>query len=430
MSFFALQAAAQGRFQTLQLTIPDARGSIKAREDPMRSRPFIRSVLLCALLAGLAIPPGTITALAQGQAGPQPAPPPTQEPGPQSPPQSGQQGPQEQQGQKPPEYSISVESNLVNVDVVVTDQDGNILTGLTKQNFRVLDDGQPQQITNFSPTDAPITIVMLMEFSNLFGGWFGYTGRYWSFDFLNHLNQRDWVAFVTYSMRSRVEVDFTQNKMEVQQAIQSLYFPDFREANMFDAVLDTIDRLQDVKGKKSILLVASGFDTFSKHTLDQTYKRLKQTDVTIFCVGVAENIMQYMDSRGGLSGTGNVAYLQAKNEMDTFAKMTGGYAWFPRFDGELPGIFQSVAAFLRNQYTVGFTPSNAAHDGKYHKLKVEAVEPDGSPLNITNKKGKREKIQVYAREGYTAPKGAVSMLDNPTMKSSASMNRSAQTADR
>lgn len=393
----------------------------------MPGRPMFRAIFLGALFVALAIPPGTIRALAQGQSGPQPAPPPPQEQAPQSPPPSGQQG---QQGQKPPEYSISVESNLVNVDVVVTDQEGNILTGLKKENFRVLDDGQPQQITNFSPTDAPITIVMLMEFSNLFGGWFAYTGRYWSYDFLNHLNQKDWVAFVTYSMQSRVEVDFTQNKMEVQQAIQSLYFPDFREANMFDALLDTIDRLQDVKGKKSILLVASGFDTFSKHTLDQTYKRVKQSDVTIFCVGVAENIMQYMDARGGLSGSGNVGYLQAKNEMDTFAKMTGGYAWFPRFDGELPGIFQGVAAFLRNQYTVGFSPSNNAHDGKFHKLKIEVVEPDGTPLNITNKKGKRQKIQVYAREGYTAPKGTVGMLDNPALKSPASMNRSGLIADR
>ena len=358
---------------------------------------LIRIALCAALVAALAVPPGTLPALAQ-QTGPQPAPPPPQE-------QKPSQPPQEQQ--KKPEYTISVQSNLVNVDAVVTDQDGNILSGLKKENFRIFDDGQPQVITNFAPTDAPITIVMLMEFSRLGYEFYAYTAKYWSYDFLNQLNKQDWVALITYDIHPTIQVDFTQNKMEVQQAIASLYFPGFSEANMFDALIDTLDRLQDVKGKKSILLMASGFDTFSKHTLDQTYKRLKQTDVTIFCVGVGENLMEAADTRGYLSGAQRVGYLQAKNELETFGRMTGGYAWFPRFDGEIPDIFRSVATFLRNQYTLGFSPSNPTPDGKFHKLKLEVVEPDGSPLNITNKKGKRQKIIVYAREGYTAPKGSV-----------------------
>jgi hypothetical protein len=85
--------------------------------------------------------------------------------------------------------------------------------------------------------------------------------------------------------------------------------------------------------------------------------------------------------------------------------LSGGTAWFPRFEGEIPDIFRSVAAFLRSQYRIGFSPANLAHDGKYHKLKVEIVGPDGSPLIVTNPKGKRQKPEVYTREGYTAPKG-------------------------
>ncbi len=89
---------------------------------------------------------------------------------------------------------------------------------------------------------------------------------------LNALTQKDWVALKTFSMRTHVEVDFTQNKNEVGQAIASLFFPDFSEANLFDAILETLDQLRDVKGKKSILVLATGFDTFSKHNLDQTLK--------------------------------------------------------------------------------------------------------------------------------------------------------------
>ena len=95
-------------------------------------------------------------------------------------------------------------------------------------------------------------------------------------------------------------------------------------------------------------------------------------------------------------------YLQADNQMTTFAKMTGGQAFFPRFEGEMPDIFQSVAAFLRNQYTLVFSPSTP-QDGKYHKLLVEAVDEQGNPLQLVNKKNKMKKVVVIAREGYTAP---------------------------
>ena len=87
--------------------------------------------------------------------------------------------------------------------------------------------------------------------------------------------------------------------------------------------------------------------------------------------------------------------------------MSGGYAWFPRFDGEIPSIFATVAAFLRNQYTLGFSPTDTAQDGRYHKLKVEVVQPDGTPFTVTNKKGKPQKVVAYFREGYTAPTGSV-----------------------
>jgi Ca-activated chloride channel homolog len=100
-------------------------------------------------------------------------------------------------------------------------------------------------------------------------------------------------------------------------------------------------------------------------------------------------------------------YLQAENQLRTFAQETGGFAWFPQFDGEIPDIFRSVAAFLRHQYSLSFTPSTGAKDGKFHKVKVELVAPDGGPLTIQDQKGKKLKYQVYAREGYQASKPGV-----------------------
>ena len=371
----------------------------------------IRIVLFAALIAALGIPAGVLTARARQsdqQEGPT-KPAPAQQPGaaPKAP--TGQQQPAQagQPQSQAPQVAIAVQSNVVNIDATVTDADGNLITGLKKQNFRVLDENQPQQISNFAPSEAPITIVMLMEFSGRMGGYFGYRGKEWAYNFLGHMNAKDWVAFKTFDLRTNVLVDFTQDKRQVEQAISSLIWPDFHEAILFDAVLETLDQLRDVKGKKSILIIASGYDTFSKHTLDQTFKHLKETEVTIFSIGMGEAL----DARGihqrDITGPefASVNYLQAKNQLNTFSEITGGYAWFPRFEGEMNEIFNSVAAFLRNQYTIGFTPTAGA-DGKYHKLKVEAVDDNGDPFVTLDKKNHKKKVTVYARQGYTSPKPA------------------------
>lgn len=311
------------------------------------------------------------------------------------------------QQQPPPQggVTIAVEVPVVTVDVVATTQHGDILTGLKKENFRVTDNGTPQTITNFAPTEAPITMVILMEFSARGYGWFAAYARYWADALFPNLQQKDWVALETFDMKTRLEVDFTQNKEEVRNAIYHLYFPGFSESNVFDAILETNDRLKDVKGKKSILLLASGVDTFSKHTLDQTLKQLRQSDVAIFAVGLDRPFNNMREMRGA-AGPG-LNYLQAENQLKTFAQLTGGNAWFPQFDGEIPGIFQQVAAFLRHQYSISFSPSDGAKDGKFHKLKVELVAPDGGPLTVLDQKGKKQKYVVYAREGYEAAKGGI-----------------------
>jgi len=360
------------------------------------------SVLLGVLAAGLALPVVENSAFAQAPTGPQGGAPP--------PPQQQQKPAQPQPStpaQQPPQagVTIAVDVPVVTLDVVATTQRGDIIPGLKKENFRILDDGVPQTITNFSPTEAPITMVVLMQFSGNSYGWFAYYAKYWADALFPNLQPKDWVALETFDMKTRLEVDFTQNKDEIRNAIYRLYFPGFSESNVFDAILETTERLKDVNGKKSILLLASGVDTFSKHTLDQTMKQLRGSDVTIFCVGLGKTWTNYLETHGYRGS--NLNYLQAENQLRTFANETGGYAWFPQFDGEIPDIFRSVAAFLRHQYSLSYSPSNGAKDGKFHKLKVELVAPDGGPLTVVDQKGKKQKFQVYAREGYQAPKGGV-----------------------
>lgn len=297
------------------------------------------------------------------------------------------------------DVQIAVEAPLVLLDVLVTDEDGNVLSGLKKGNFRVMDDGKPQVITAFGPTEDPITIVVLLEYSAFAYDYFAYKGAYWSSGFLNYLDTKDWVALVTYDMRPTIRVDFTRNRAEVQEALSSLAFPGFAEANLFDALVDTLEKLDRVKGKKAVLLITTGMNTFSQATLEDTLDQVKKSSATIFCIGLAESEYMAAEMRSGRSAIG---YLQAKNQLQTFADLTGGMAWFPRFEGEVPSLFRSVVGFLRSEYDIGFTPAKEALDGRYHKLKMEVVGPDGKPLRVTDAKGRRRKIEVFARDGYVA----------------------------
>jgi VWFA-related protein len=306
-----------------------------------------------------------------------------------------------------PDYSIRVNVPVVNVDVAVVTKDGQFVPGLKKDNFKILEDGVPQQITSFNQTEAPITAVLLVEFAatNYF---FMYDALNASYTFASGLKKDDWVAVAYYDMKPHILVDFTQDKRAVMGALNSLRIPGFSETNLFDSLYDTLDRLERIEGRKYVILISSGVDTFSKLNLDQMLKKIKTTrDITIYPVSIGRAVREYMEARGGTMPHGvapisNIDYLQADNEMNTFARLTGGKAYFPRFQGELPEIFHDISSDIRNQYNITYHPSNTKQDGTYRKLKVELVAPDGGQLKIRDQKGKDVKYQIIAREGYTA----------------------------
>ncbi|MFZ0758655.1 MAG: VWA domain-containing protein [Candidatus Sulfotelmatobacter sp.] len=341
-------------------------------------------------------PAGNIGPYAIPKKGPEEAPPPPPPPA----------SPAKVEGM--PDYSIKVNVPLVNVDVMVTTKNGQFVPGLEKDNFRLFEDGTPQQITDFSVSQAPITAVLLVEFASTNYS-FMVQALQASYAFANSLRKDDWVAVSYYDMQPHILVDFTQDKRAVYEALNELRIPGFSETNLFDALYDTLDRLDRVEGKKYVILITTGVDTFSKLTLDQIMKKIKDTkDVTIFPISVGWIIREMYEAQGRAAPHGmgipvsNMDYLQADNEMRTFAAMTGGRAYFPRFQAEYSEDFQEIGDDIRHQYSLAYHPTNTKLDGTYRKLKVEVVAPDGGTLKVKDQKGKEQKILVVARDGYTA----------------------------
>ncbi len=296
-----------------------------------------------------------------------------------------------------PEYSLHVNVPVVTIDTHVMGQDGRPLAlplDVVQEHFKVWEDGVPQKIQSVSISKAPITAVLLVEFAATNYN-FMYDALNASYVFASNLQPQDWVAVASFDLKPHIIVDFTQDKQAIVGALNTLRIPAFQEVDLFDAMYDMLDRLDRVPGRKELVVVASGLDTFSKVNLDQTYKKIKATpNVTIYTICTGEALLEM--------GVPSITMTQAQSQMKFFAKMTGGRSYVPRLLGELPDIFREVTGAIRDQYTITYKPTNTRQDGTYRKLKVELVGPDDKPLVIKDQKNKDIKYTIIARDGYTA----------------------------
>jgi len=295
----------------------------------------------------------------------------------------------------------------VNVDVAVLDNRGRFIPNIPQQAFRVLEDGVPQRVISFGTGEQPITLAMVIEFSGLFQQYWSYGWQETltaTYGFVQTLKPEDMVAVVAFDLRPEILSDFTNNRQETYEALARLRVPGFSESNLYDALTEVADRMSGIEGRKAILYIGSGMDTFSKITFDQCRRKLQTAGVPIYALGTLQALREWYDSRGMLGPLARLDFLQADNQLRTFARETGGYAWFPRFFGEYGGIFRQINEALRNTYQLAYQPVNIARDGKPRKIKVELIGEGGQPLRVVDERGKPIKYQIIHKTGYVAPR--------------------------
>lgn len=298
-------------------------------------------------------------------------------------------------------------ATTVTVDVSVLDDHNRFIPRIPTDTFRVLEDGIPQKLTQFGQGEAPITICMVIEFSARFQafwtrGW--YETLQATYGFLSTLKPDDNVAVVAFDLHTTILSDFSPDKNKAEEALGRLRIPGFSESNVFDALTDMADRMSNIEGRKAILYIGSGIDTFSKLTFDKARRSLQESGVPIYTISTLQTA-RIMAESYGMSPIAEMDFLQADNEMRTFSKETGGLSFFPRFLGEYGSVFNQIETALRDQYTLAYHPTNMSRDGKFRHIKVELVNPaTNEPLRITNEKGKAIKYQIVAKAGYKAPR--------------------------
>jgi VWFA-related protein len=300
-------------------------------------------------------------------------------------------------------YSMRVDVPIVSLNVnVILDKTHQFVPGLKPANFLVLEDGVEQDVQTVRMAQTPITAVMLLEFA---ANSYAYIRdmQNSASAFYHSLRPDDYIAVITYDLKTHILTDFTNNKQVLADSLQSLMIPGFSDTDMFDALYETLDRTTRIEGRKYIILIGSGRDTFSKLTLDKMLAKIKATpNVTIFSIGTGALATELRDARGGMGGIARMDNLQAQNQLKTFATMTGGLYFYPMFQGALPDIFAQINDSIRNEYVLTYRPTNTKNDGSYRKIKVLLVDNEGKPLQMVDEKKKALQYSVIARDGYKA----------------------------
>jgi len=270
-----------------------------------------------------------------------------------------------------PTFRVGVETVFVKISV--TDPLNRYVTGLEKQHFRVYEDKVEQAVTHFTQESAPISVGILFDISGSMKDNI-HTARNSVVRFLESGNPDDEFFLVTFNQKTTLVQSFTHQSSSIQNQI-SFSQPGGRTA-LYDAVYLGLEQIKNGKNeKKALILITDGEDNSSRYTASEVREFAKESDVQIYAIGEE----------------GKLGY--GRSEIQNIVGLTGGRAFFPNNFNELDYYIDLIHAELRNQYIVGYAPSNKNRDGKWRRIKVKLEPPEGLP-----------KLIVHAKEGYYAPK--------------------------
>ena len=270
-----------------------------------------------------------------------------------------------------PTFRVGVETVFVKISV--TDSLNRYVTGLEKQHFKVYEDKVEQGITHFTQESAPISVGILFDISGSMKDNI-HTARNSVVRFLESGNPDDEFFLVTFNQKTTLVQSFTHQSSNIQNQV-SFSQPGGRTA-LYDAVYLGLEQIKNGKNeKKALILITDGEDNSSRYTASEVREFAKESDVQIYAIGEE----------------GKLGY--GRSEIQNIVGLTGGRAFFPNNFNELDYYIDLIHAELRNQYIVGYAPSNKNRDGKWRRIKVKLEPPEGLP-----------KLIVHAKEGYYAPK--------------------------
>ena len=273
---------------------------------------------------------------------------------------------------------IRVDVNLVLVPATVTDPMNRLVTGLERENFQVYDNNIGQVIKSFSTEDAPVTIGIIFDLSGSMTSKFMRARKALS-EFLRTSNPQDEFFVVGFNDRPAVIVDYTSDVDDVEARMVMLK-PENRTA-LIDAIYLGVDKLKQAKyERKALLIISDGGDNRSRYTEGELRRVVRESDVQIYSIGIFDQYAPTTEEQLG------------PVLLTDICDMTGGRLFRVLDINDLGDIASRISAELRNEYVIGYRPSEVKQDGNWRKLKIRLVPPPGLPT-----------LTVHNRQGYYAP---------------------------
>jgi VWFA-related protein len=277
--------------------------------------------------------------------------------------------------------NIRVDSNLVLINVTVTTPLNQVVTGLDKDHFRLFEDKIEQSVSQFSSEDAPLSVGLVFDLSGSMGSKL-HKARQAAAQFFKTANPEDEFFLIQFSDRPRMTMSFTTETEEIQNR---LAFSESRgRTALLDALYMAMDQMKKARNpRKAILVLSDGGDNSSRYTQSEIKSLVREADVQVYAIGIFEPVHSRSRTAEELAGPGLLGEL---------ADQTGGRHFPVENVNELPDIAAKIGIELRNQYVLGYVPSNEARDGKYRRVRVKLVQPRGLPP-----------LRAAYRTGYYAP---------------------------
>jgi len=280
-----------------------------------------------------------------------------------------------------PLQGLHLDVDLALVNVTVTDPYNRLVTGLDPDNFRVYEDNIEQEVVTFSSEDVPISIGVIFDFSGSMANKIG-KAREAAVQFFKTANPQDEFFLVSFNERAELTSAFT-NSVEDLQSRMMLTAPKGRTA-LLDAIYLGLSQMRGAKnGKRALLILSDGGDNHSRYNESDIKRLVKEADTQLYAIGIFDPLGYRNRTPEELNGP---------SLLSEVTEMTGGRVFAVENLNDLPDIASKIGMELRNQYVLGYRPSNKAHDARWRKIKIKLRAPKGLPP-----------LNVYSKTGYYAP---------------------------
>jgi Ca-activated chloride channel homolog len=280
-----------------------------------------------------------------------------------------------------PLQGLHLDVDLALVNVTVTDPYNRLVTGLDPDNFRVYEDNIEQEVVTFSSEDVPISIGVIFDFSGSMANKIG-KARDAAVEFFKTANPQDEFFLVSFNERAELTSAFT-NSVEDLQSRMMLTAPKGRTA-LLDAIYLGLSQMRGAKnGKRALLILSDGGDNHSRYNESDIKRLVKEADTQLYAIGIFDPLGYRNRTPEELNGP---------SLLSEVTEMTGGRVFAVENLNDLPDIASKIGMELRNQYVLGYRPSNKAHDARWRKIKIKLRAPKGLPP-----------LNVYSKTGYYAP---------------------------